>query len=91
MEAPVPNPQPIYITEDQLNNLLQAMERRIMASVQNQFDEVNTARMQLVEGNLLLQQQLNNVRNAVRALENRYDRRRRDTLARCGSSVFRAR
>ncbi len=49
---------PIYITKGQLTGILQALECRIMDTVQKQFDEVNAAYTQLVEETVHLQQQM---------------------------------
>ena len=56
-----------YVTREEFA----AVETRIMQRLQQQFNDFSDARMELVAANLSLQQQIDRVREAVRALEHR--------------------
>jgi hypothetical protein len=66
-QAPVQNQQQFYVTREELA----AFETRIMQRMQEEFNDVSDARIELVAANLSLQQQIDRVREAVRALEHR--------------------
>ena len=70
-QPPVPNQEPFggpfYVTQQDLT----ALEHRIMQRMQHQFQDLFTARMELVTTNHDMQLQIDRVRNAVRALEHR--------------------
>jgi hypothetical protein len=74
-EESVVNSQVAYVTEEQLVERMRLMEIRVMNSCQPLFDELNDARLELVERNMRLQQQMNKIQEAVRTLEERYDHR----------------
>ena len=65
--APLQNQLPFYVTQEQLV----ALELRIMQRMQQQLNDIIDARTELITANMHMQQQINHVRDAVRALEHR--------------------
>eukprot|EP00798_Chlamydomonas_sp_ICE-L_P001520 gene1520-biopygen14370 len=64
---PLQNQLPFYVTQEQFV----ACELRIMQRMQQHLNDINDARTELITANMHMQQQINHVRDAVRALEHR--------------------
>eukprot|EP00798_Chlamydomonas_sp_ICE-L_P024912 gene24912-biopygen19336 len=69
MEPPLlQNQLPFYVTQEQFV----ACELRIMQRMQQHLNDINDARTELITSNMHMQQQINHVRDAVRALEHSF-------------------
>jgi hypothetical protein len=64
---PLQNQLPFYVTQEQFV----ACELRIMQRMQQHSNAINDMRAELIAANMHMQQQINDLRDAVRALEHR--------------------
>eukprot|EP00798_Chlamydomonas_sp_ICE-L_P000957 gene957-biopygen2286 len=68
---PLQNQLPFYVTQEQFV----ACELRIMQRMHQHLNDINDMRAELIAANMHMQQQINDVRDAVRALEHSRDGR----------------